>query len=94
SLRATAHNYHVPYPRLHARFQNRPSKVGHPSTNKLLNEKQATALRLYIKRCNDLGFSALPHIIHDAATYILKSSNPDTATPIKPLGRDWVQRWL
>ena len=36
----------------------------------------------------------MPHIIHNAATYILKSSNLNPSVPIRPLGHDWVARFL
>jgi hypothetical protein len=94
SLRAAASEYNVPYSRLNARYHNCLSKVGQPPSNRCLNPKQEAALQLYIHCCDEIGYSAMPHMIHNAATYILKSSNLNPSVPIRPLGRDWVTYFL
>jgi hypothetical protein len=94
TLRDAADKHHVPYTRIYAHYHDRPSKIGRPGTNKRLNPEQEAALRLYIRRCNKIGYSALPHMIYDAATCILKESRLNPTIPIRPLGRDWVSRIL
>ena len=94
SLRAAANEYNVPYSHLNAQYHNRLSKVGWPLSNRHLNPEQEAALRLYIHRCDEIGYSAMPHMIHNAATYILKSSNLNPFIPICLLGRDWVACFL
>ena len=74
TLRDAADKHHVPYTRIYARYHDRPSKIGRPGTNKRLNPEQEAALRLYIRRCDEIGYSALPHMIYDAATCILNES--------------------
>jgi hypothetical protein len=90
TLRDAADKHHVPYTRIYARYHDRPSKIGRPGTKKRLNPEQEAALRLYIRRCDEIGYSALPHIVYDAATTILKESCLDPTIPFRPLGRDWV----
>src|SRR5580692_325483 len=62
TLRDAADKHHVPYTRIYARYHVRPSKIGRPGTNKRLNPEQEAALRLYIRRCDEIGYSALPHM--------------------------------
>ena len=94
SLHAAATKHHVPYSRLYARQHSRPSKVGRPGPNKWLNPEQEAALRLYIRRCDEIGYSAMPFMVYNAATCILEESRVDPTIPIRPLGRDWVSRFL
>ncbi|KAF2183543.1 hypothetical protein K469DRAFT_710734 [Zopfia rhizophila CBS 207.26] len=79
SLCAAAHSHHVPDPRFHARVtMTDPRKAGRPFTNKRLNKEQEAAVRLCIKRYDDLGFSDWPQMIHNAATYIPRVLEPWT----------------
>ncbi|KAF2191416.1 hypothetical protein K469DRAFT_556764, partial [Zopfia rhizophila CBS 207.26] len=85
--------YHVPKNRLYARAQGTLSKLDRPGTNKRLDEIQESALINYIKRCDELGFSVMPHMIHDAAEVILNAGSHPPFLP-QYLGRDWVTRFL
>jgi hypothetical protein len=94
SLHAAATKYHVLYSCLYARQHSRPSKVGRPGPNKWLNPEQEAALWLYIRRCDEIGYSAMPFMVYNAATCILEESRVDPTIPIRPLGHDWVLRFL
>ena len=94
SLRAAATKHHVPYFHLYARQHSRPSKVGRPGPNKRLNSEQEAVLQLYIRCCDEIGYSAMPFIVYNVATCILEESRVDPTIPIRPLGRDWVSRFL
>jgi hypothetical protein len=85
--------YHVPKDRLYRRAKGVPPNLGHGGTNKRLNPIQEAALINYIKRCDDIGFSAMPHMILSAAEVIL---NAEITPPLilAFLGRDWVSRFL
>ena len=94
SLRAAATKHHVPYFHLYARQHSRPSKVGRPGPNKRLNPEQEASLRLYIRRYDEIGYSAMPFMVYNAATCILEESRVDSTIPIRPLGRNWVLHFL
>src|SRR2546421_1481481 len=90
-----ARQYKVPYQRLLARAKGGNSLYDRPCTSYKLTLEQDNALMSYIKRLDNLGICARPHMVVGCANTILsrghKKSQPG---PPPTVDRRWAKRWL
>ncbi|KAF1980141.1 hypothetical protein BU23DRAFT_444255, partial [Bimuria novae-zelandiae CBS 107.79] len=59
NIAAAARDYCVPVTRLRARIKGRSSRHDRPGANQRLTKVQDDTLKLYIRRCDDLGMPCL-----------------------------------
>jgi hypothetical protein len=85
----------VPYQRLLARSKGRGDRYDRPCPSHKLTIEQENALLAYIKRLDNLGICARPHMVVSCANTLLsrgrKKSQPG---PPPTVDRQWAKRWL
>jgi DDE superfamily endonuclease. len=79
----------VPYQRLRARVQGRPSRSAKIPSNKALDKGQEEALIAWVRVLDRANLSPLPYEIEDAANDILSRSCSD-----RRVSKSWVHRFM
>jgi ribosomal protein L20 len=67
-----AREYEVSYPTLYHQIHDRKSKSTREASNKALNKKQETTLKLWIQRLDNAGCSSTLDMIEHCANAILR----------------------
>ncbi|KAF1975418.1 hypothetical protein BU23DRAFT_458404, partial [Bimuria novae-zelandiae CBS 107.79] len=92
NIAAAARDYCVPVTRLRARIKGRSSRHDRPGANQRLTKVQDDTLKLYIRRCDDLGMPCLMPQLTGAAQFLIDRDHPDGRAA--PLGKEWLTRWI
>lgn len=85
--------YGLPYTRLLARWNGRPSKMDLIPGNRKLNQEQDSALYSHLQRLDEIGISPLLTDIEKYANSILRQYHTGP-TPAPTVGEGWARRWL
>ena len=96
NFKALANEYRVPYQRLLARSKGRASLFDRPSHTTKLTTTQNNALKVYLRRLDDLGIAPRMQQLVQTANTILKidheAEHPGTAPPT--VSTRWAYAWI